>query len=41
MTINEESSKIKLKGQSNYLQWLKRFKTMAKFEKWGSFVNET
>ena len=36
----DEDKRFKLKGQANYLEWLKRFKTMAKIEGWGYFGDE-
>ena len=36
--MSEENSRVKLKGQSNYLEWLKRFKTMARIKAWGSYM---
>ena len=37
MSKEDSSTKSKLKGQDNYLEWSKRFEHMAVIKKWGSF----
>ena len=39
MTSDDTKNRSKLRGQENYIEWSKRFETLARIEKWGSFLN--
>ena len=39
MTSDDTKKRSKLRGQENYIEWSKLFETLARIEKWGSFLN--
>jgi hypothetical protein len=36
--MSEDNSRVKLKGEANYLEWLKRFQGTARVKKWGTYT---